>query len=219
MYSKKAKTTKKKKWLFLLLLILSIMFFFGAGEEISWGQRIFNLQTPEYLSNINDQNEPNIHNINKKFFDRALDRFTILFVIIGAGLLLMKKEKFLGIQKPDLLIICAFAITPFYKQNIVLDFYHILYLPLIFLLVHSIINKAKLPSFILITTLIFSFLIPIIHTNNHHLFPLHNNSAKEYKEFLFCLCCLGYSYITMWEFKLDALKQTRNKTSLEDNKL
>jgi len=44
-------------WFFALL------FFFIAGEEISWGQRFFNITTPEMLKNINVQQEVNIHNI------------------------------------------------------------------------------------------------------------------------------------------------------------
>ena len=45
---------------YLLMIFLFILF---CGEEISWGQRIFDLKTPEYLSKINVQNEITIHNI------------------------------------------------------------------------------------------------------------------------------------------------------------
>jgi hypothetical protein len=36
---------------------------FVAGEEISWGQRIFGWETPESLAELNRQGETNIHNI------------------------------------------------------------------------------------------------------------------------------------------------------------
>ncbi len=42
---------------------LAVLFFFGAGEEISWGQRIFHLPTPEPLAQTNLQEELNIHNL------------------------------------------------------------------------------------------------------------------------------------------------------------
>ena len=58
---------KTKKNLFYLLL--GLLFFICFGEEISWGQRIFNIATPEAIARINVQNEINVHNI---FF---LDRF------------------------------------------------------------------------------------------------------------------------------------------------
>ena len=43
--------------------ILAIGFFLFCGEEISWGQRIFGLETSQLIKNINVQNENNIHNL------------------------------------------------------------------------------------------------------------------------------------------------------------
>lgn len=45
------------------VLILSVVLFFGAGEEISWGQRILGFSTPETIKDINIQNEFNVHNL------------------------------------------------------------------------------------------------------------------------------------------------------------
>lgn len=53
---------KTKKNLFFILLALA--FFFAFGEEINWGQRILNIETPEALKTINIQDDFNIHNIN-----------------------------------------------------------------------------------------------------------------------------------------------------------
>ncbi len=47
----------------LIFLGLAGIFFFGGGEEISWGQRIFNVETPQSLEQINDQDEITIHNL------------------------------------------------------------------------------------------------------------------------------------------------------------
>ena len=60
----------------LLLLGFALLFFFAAGEEISWGQRIFNVATPETLKAINAQGELNVHNIN--IFEYTI-RFEFLF--------------------------------------------------------------------------------------------------------------------------------------------
>lgn len=193
----KKENTPYRKWLMLLFSIFSILFFWGAGEEISWGQRIFNIPTPEYLALVNDQKELNLHNINKNYFDKMVDRVTILFVIISSALFMLKKEDVIGIKTPDIYIICAFAITPFYKQGSELDWYHLVYIPLIALSIYSIINKSKQTLFALGTTLFISFLIPIVHTKYYHLFPSYNNGATECKEFLFCLCCLAYAYVIM----------------------
>ena len=44
----------------LLIWVLACIYF--AGEEASWGQWYFGWETPETYSQINDQNETNLHN-------------------------------------------------------------------------------------------------------------------------------------------------------------
>lgn len=70
----KAKQLKQKfssKWQRLLFqigfIILGLGLIFVAGEEISWGQRIFNYQTPATISQTNLQDEINLHNHQKVF--------------------------------------------------------------------------------------------------------------------------------------------------------
>lgn len=41
----------------------ALLFFLIAGEEISWGQRLLGIETPEELARINEQSEINLHNI------------------------------------------------------------------------------------------------------------------------------------------------------------
>lgn len=47
----------------LIHLVFALVFFMGMGEEISWGQRIFNYQSPEYFRENNIQSEVNFHNL------------------------------------------------------------------------------------------------------------------------------------------------------------
>ena len=61
-YSRQKKTGKfLKKNIFYLLL--GIVFFVAFMEEISWGQRVLDLKTPENLAELNVQKEINIHNL------------------------------------------------------------------------------------------------------------------------------------------------------------
>lgn len=60
---------KFKKNIFFLLL--GLLFIFAAGEEISWGQRILNIETPEAMLELNEQNEINIHNLS--IFNGSVD--------------------------------------------------------------------------------------------------------------------------------------------------
>ena len=46
-----------------LNLLFCLVFFFGFGEEISWGQRILEFQTPDLVEKGNAQDEFTIHNL------------------------------------------------------------------------------------------------------------------------------------------------------------
>jgi hypothetical protein len=48
----------------LSYVALALVFLFGAGEEISWGQRILGIATPEAIQEINVADEINIHNVS-----------------------------------------------------------------------------------------------------------------------------------------------------------
>ena len=61
--------------------IFLIMTLFLAFEEISWGQRIFGFKTPEYIREINAQNELTLHNHSS--FQRYRHWLTILFGFTG----------------------------------------------------------------------------------------------------------------------------------------
>ena len=69
---------RSRSWvIFNLLIILGS--FFGFGEEVSWGQRIFSVETSDFFSQYNLQNETNLHNlkiggvkINKFIFTNGL---------------------------------------------------------------------------------------------------------------------------------------------------
>lgn len=69
-------------------LALALFFFFIAGEEISWGQRIFNIATPESIAEVNAQQETNLHNLDifeysdYFSFDRLFTYFWLGFAVI-----------------------------------------------------------------------------------------------------------------------------------------
>lgn len=53
---------KKSLWVFTYAA-LAVLFFFAAGEEISWGQRIFGIESNEFFLEHNKQAETNLHNM------------------------------------------------------------------------------------------------------------------------------------------------------------
>ncbi|GAB4399852.1 MAG: hypothetical protein OHK003_24770 [Anaerolineales bacterium] len=92
-------------WVKLLVyLSLAFLYFFGAGEEISWGQRIFGIEEPASLAEQNTQGELNIHNLaifeNSKFIkaDSVFNVFWFSFAVLIPFTSLLWKgfEKFAG---------------------------------------------------------------------------------------------------------------------------
>ncbi len=76
-----------------LTFFYALLFFFGAGEEVSWGQRIFGWETSEAMKEINRQDETTLHNIEiggvaltKHLFGPVLT-VTILLYLVALPLL------------------------------------------------------------------------------------------------------------------------------------
>lgn len=67
---------KRKYW----CLFFAALLFFVGGEEISWGQRIFSIVTPESLEAVNVQGEFNLHNIDG--IHQHVRMFGVLFVSV-----------------------------------------------------------------------------------------------------------------------------------------
>ncbi|MDA0978853.1 MAG: hypothetical protein O3B72_09865 [Proteobacteria bacterium] len=81
--------------------LLTLLCLFGAGEEISWGQRIFGLETPEYLQERNAQGEIGLHNLVVEINGEEVKLNKLIF---GTGLALS-------------LLIYLFVATPLYRTK------------------------------------------------------------------------------------------------------
>jgi hypothetical protein len=64
---------RQKKWIAIgLILLLALVLFVMAGEELSWGQRIFHWQTSGYFATKNQQKETNLHDVHTQLFQNLL---------------------------------------------------------------------------------------------------------------------------------------------------
>jgi hypothetical protein len=117
------KLRKEKRWMFLTAtFLLGILLFFAAGEEISWGQRLFGIESPEYFKQRNTQGETNLHNLvlGGVRINRWIFSFLLIFVlsiyIIVVPLLYKRKKwmqnfvRFFGIPLPKTYQIISFII-------------------------------------------------------------------------------------------------------------
>ncbi|MFD2967837.1 hypothetical protein [Sphingobacterium bambusae] len=79
-----------RNWRFKLLMVLIALFsFFVAGEEISWGQRIFQIESSDFFKQHNTQAETNLHNmvigdkkVNKVVFSQLLTVGVAAYLLI-----------------------------------------------------------------------------------------------------------------------------------------
>lgn len=88
-YRAKVLAKFRSPWFVLGLVGMGCLFIFGAGEEISWGQRIFNWHIPEFFAKNNSQGETNLHNlvvggtkINKLVFGLFLTICVVIYFLI-----------------------------------------------------------------------------------------------------------------------------------------
>lgn len=115
---------------FLGTLGLGCLFMFGAMEEISWGQRIFQISTPEAIAEHNLQGEITLHNmevaginINKLIFGKLLFLFILshnLIFPIWAKFKpqIRKKAEDLGLFLPPLSLVAVYATAAIFTQAI-----------------------------------------------------------------------------------------------------
>ncbi len=82
---KKTETPWEKGW----LLILAVGAIYFLGEEISWGYHFFHYDIDADLVALNDQQEPNLHNLTGTFeilFDKVPRQLLSIGIVIGGVL-------------------------------------------------------------------------------------------------------------------------------------
>lgn len=73
-------------------LVVGMLLLLGAGEELSWGQRLLDFETPGFFQRYNDQSELNLHNlviggvkVNKLVFSQLLGLGAALYMLVLPG--------------------------------------------------------------------------------------------------------------------------------------
>lgn len=201
----------------VLFLLAGLVFLVGAGEEISWGQRVFAVETPQYLKEINGQEETNFHNINKKLFDRTVTYTTVLFILVSLAFHALRIESVFRIRIPSILLVVSLCVVasykqyfhPFYKSGAdVFNFIHfpfnqdvivtsLVFMSLMAVVALSIIRRneygAWLTLFGAFFAICFTLLLMSLHVEMRDSVAKWFNHINEVREYLLAVCLFMYS--------------------------
>jgi hypothetical protein len=145
-------------------LFIGFLFLFGAMEEISWGQRVLGIESPEWFLKHNAQGETNFHNL--VIYGVKINRFvfgTVLGILIGIYLLAVPLLYHLNQRFQDSTDRWGIPIA----QN-----YQILLFIAVVILVEFHLDLAKKAGELRELASSYIFLLIIMHPYNQEIFPL-----------------------------------------------
>ena len=175
-----------------------LMMVFGAGEEISWGQRIFGFDT-------NVQRETNIHNMPKigHMFFQSFRIAPFLLCTVALAAFFCRKDEMFGIPLPSIFLVLCFLmvminktypdshnINPVtYYARFILDRNNALLLVLLFFTLF-----CRQSTFFIATSSILAFSCARRYAFSHtDAYTAHALNILETQEFLFGLSCFFYA--------------------------
>ena len=181
-----------------IYILTGVAFFFAAGEEISWGQRIFGFDTPDSFMDLNRQHEFNIHNIAAlRAFMRVEYYGALIFCVVTYAALFCKKVMVLGVPLPSIPLVFAFMVmlshmpirygSPFYVDLFISSPGTVL---LLLFIIHMIFEKQTSLVIAAISTMTIVLVFSYVYSANidsDMVFP------AEIREYLFGFCCFLYS--------------------------
>ncbi len=90
---------------------------FVAGEEISWGQRIFRFATPDFLLGLNRQREFTLHNIEGVDLVGVFMIGGLLVCTVTCAAFFCWKDARFRLPLPSLLLMCGFIMVMSYRST------------------------------------------------------------------------------------------------------
>ena len=180
---------------------------FAAGEEISWGQRLFGFATPDFLMPLNAQQEFNVHNIaGTATFNIIYRNGALILCMVTSAAFFCRKDRLFGIPLPSILLMLGFLLILSYNSGvdyrefagfgvfkflgfIVFKEKGLLLLLLIFALLSGQVKLVVAPAATLALVLTLSYV------NYHNVYfhgDAYRGSMAEVREYLFGMGCLFY---------------------------
>lgn len=191
-------TTREPMVTVSVLVALALVFFLIAMEEISWGQHILGLETPDAFSG-NEQHEMNFHNFATNRVENAYYFGAFLFLVVLPFLKVLfpatasKKVVAPLLPRPFIVplgaLICAYNFDMWNILFIQVTFFgSLIALSLLFML-----GTDKQERLVVVVTLILLIATQVIFLTNGDNFE-RLWEVTEYKEFLISLAFFAYSF-------------------------
>ena len=188
------------------LLGWALLFLLVAMEEISWGQRMFGIETPGFIASHNGQDEVNLHNFASELVNRSFYSMVFLVgVVLPSAMLLSRTLGNVilrwGVPLPQDDMIVPFALALAFVAPALLAstpemvlFLAATFLWLSFALTRKLIGRpygfSPLHLVIGVGGLALVQMALLFFEGN----LVHENQPSEIKEFLFSVCFLIFAY-------------------------
>ena len=186
---------------------------FAAGEEISWGQRIFGFATPDFLMPLNAQQEFNVHNINQRMFDVLWLNGALILCMVTSTAFFCRKDRLFGIPLPSIPLMLGFLLILSYDSGANLKEYlphpegyvigitqyfgYIVIeqvgLLLLLLLIFALLSGKS--NLVIASTATVALVLALTYLNYNHASDIAEANAGdlwEVREYLFGMGCLFY---------------------------
>lgn len=199
----------------ILLFFAAFLFFILAGEEISWGQRIFSLETGEFMQQYNWQNEVNFHNLQTDASNIAFHYGAFIILVIAPLfrsriLQLIKNVHRLSVSRyfiaPAWLAIPSFVFLGMLDSRFVYTIekpwaaglYLLALASGVVILLHRFLASVRLKNTTEAGLLVLSLLLILIGLFVSYVYAVDEqatNIISEYKEFIIALGICIYSLL------------------------
>jgi hypothetical protein len=204
---KGGKSRRYRRLFYILFMGLYIFLFL---EEISWGQRIFGITTPEFLRDMNQQGETNLHNIysrESEIWVQILHACLFVTLVIIIPLLYLGSKRIgsffkrinFPIVHPDLIICFGMSLNfyhhPGFHWSIALRTVYLI-APIIVVLSGKFrwfLSHFKYPLLQVSLLAVIGFLLIALNLNPGTFQYINNNVAWEIRELLIAMALFFFS--------------------------
>ncbi len=158
---------------------------FVCGEEISWGQRIFGFATPDFLMDVNNRGEFNVHNIGGIGINwvRLRRNGTLLLCMVTGTAFLCRQDRLFGIPLPSVPLVLGFLVSLSHGRTDILTFVFM------FVVICALLSKQGRLFMVTVATAV--LVLAVVYVERSISFPIAR--SEELQEYRLGIVCLFYS--------------------------